>query len=166
MPKDKKIKDAIRARMATTGESYMKARPHVLAAEDDTTPAKIRKVLLAHPDLGYFGYLCPGDDREKFEEARRWLLGAPGHSEVECCMAYLALIGKNASARRGVGSYHLKHRVESWLIQRGRGGYVSNGAFIVAALISAAPVRRDAGTPNCIVGLKLKDVEATSPYLG
>ena len=31
MPTDKKLKDAIRARMEATGDGYMKARQHVLA---------------------------------------------------------------------------------------------------------------------------------------
>lgn len=166
MPKDKKIKDAVRARMAVTGETYMQARQHVVAVvKPEPIAARIGRLLEAHPDLGYFGYLCRGDDREKFAEARPWLTSV-GAREVETCLEYLALVGKNQTARRGVGSYHLKHRVESWLIQSGRGGYVSNGAFIVAALLADVPLRRDAGTPNCVVGVKLKDVETLSPYMG
>jgi hypothetical protein len=39
MPTDKKLKDAIRARMAATGDGYMKARLHVLAHWNCAAPA-------------------------------------------------------------------------------------------------------------------------------
>lgn len=50
------------------------------------------------------------------------------------------------------GSYGLKHRVEKWA-----GGYVSNGAFIQAALNLGYSIKRLDRGPNCFIKFKPKN---------
>jgi hypothetical protein len=54
-------------------------------------------------------------------------------------------------SNRSQGSYGLKHLAENY---RHR-SYVSNGAFIVAALMLGYKARRFKGSPNCAFNLKV-----------
>lgn len=49
-------------------------------------------------------------------------------------------------------SYYLKHLVEQW-----SGKYISNGAFIAAAIYLEVPYRRIYGTPDISVSLFIKE---------
>jgi len=53
-------------------------------------------------------------------------------------------------------SYELKHIVENEL-----GGYISNGAMIVGALMCDAPVKRISGGPNAMIGIKRSSLPDT-----
>jgi hypothetical protein len=59
-----------------------------------------------------------------------------------------------------MGSYFLKHVAERWGEQHGLRSYVSNGAFIAAAVFLGYPTRRHGDGPNVIVAISRPSVLA------
>jgi hypothetical protein len=53
----------------------------------------------------------------------------------------------------GVSSYTLKHVYEVWCLARGANLYLPNGVMIGAAVCLDLPMRREADSPNCTIGL-------------
>lgn len=62
----------------------------------------------------------------------------------ECCE-------QTPGTNRRQGSYGLKHDAEKW-----SGGYVSNGAFIAAAILEGYTVRRFPNSPNCSFNIRVR----------
>ena len=78
-------------------------------------------------------------------------------SEVKLCCEW---IDKFASKLKRVGvragtSYHLKHSVE-----RNFGKYISNGSFIVAAIMRGYSVRLGESGVNCYFNMKINKIPA------
>jgi len=175
-----KIKRAIRARMKNTGESYSTARIHVLAARGPTqTPPKVEldptrrdidAALESYPTLTYRGFGIAEDSLPgELQRQRQMLFTDDAVRQVEQCLAYLALVRKTRTAkpredRHIRSSYGMKREVERWVRRTGRdgpGSYISNGAFIVAAVIAGVPIhRKDPDFINCLVGVEQDDVRA------
>lgn len=87
------------------------------------------------PDVGAHGYLRPDEG-----------YAAPETMQIALCAAYLRrryYPAPDIKPQHGVYSYALKHEVE-----RAVGGYVTNGAAILAARALDVTVIRDGGTPN------------------
>lgn len=150
--------------------------PPEVVVEPEGLEVQVREVLVLHPDLTHFGFRAEHgrgvggvsrlDAPERFAEERASLLTKEGIEEVERCAEYLALVRKTRTARSKesrelYGSYGMKHEVEAWLGRNGRSSYVSNGAFIVAAVIAKVPIfRSDPRSPNCVIGVEPEDVRA------
>ena len=55
--------------------------------------------------------------------------------QIDVCMAWLEEFAKpKKSIKQGISSYSYKHVVEEWCSRIGKPEYISNGAFIVAAI--------------------------------
>ena len=52
-------------------------------------------------------------------------------------------------------SYGLKHDAERWHVANGTGLYLSNGAFISAAISMGYKVRRISDTPNAVLNIRI-----------
>ncbi len=80
---------------------------------------------------------------------------APDHRHVRICKAWLQ---KYAVKRKTMNtrdySYSLKHQVEYSRLDSGGDYYVTNGAFIAAAIELGYQCRRIRGTPNAVFNLK------------
>lgn len=102
----------------------------------------IEAVIKAFPHLTHFGMgisrLAPGKDfATELKRGQQELVEAAG--EVEFCCQFLEHVDKRRTIdTRGPSSYGLKHQVEVFQrakLNRPDNAYVSNGAFICAAII-------------------------------
>lgn len=148
----------------------------VCAAPLSGTALRVQGVLDAQPDLGCFGFRAPAGrtrpsaGREDLAQERLRLLSDVGVYQVEKCLAYLSLVRKehpdwqDDEAENILGSYVMKHEVEGWIQRTGGPGedwYITNGAFIVAAILAGFPIHRvDISSPNCMTGINIEDVRA------
>lgn len=108
------------------------------------TNTALARCIEANPDLSAYGW--------RFRDRRNWNNGEAFaanrdqmHTEdfaqqVECALTYL----RTHRIPKGAGSYGMKHRAEN-----ASGQYVSNGAFIVAAILTGYQIQRDDNSPNC-----------------
>lgn len=100
------------------------------------TARAVKTVLRNYRDLGEHGFGTPkwqvsGDFYDQVDSARQWFAASPERA--------LNMM------RRG-DSYYLKHRIEE-----DQGGYISNGAAIVAALLNGyVALRITPGSQNCV----------------
>lgn len=103
-------------------------RDWLVKLDDRQLLGQTARVLNQNPELTRFGFqaAAPGADR--------LYLCTPGAlAQVEACLVWL--VDHELPPR--VGSYRLKHIIERWC-----GHYISNGAAIVAMLITGhTPVR-------------------------
>lgn len=91
------------------------------------------RVLNRNPELTYFGFRANAKDDE-----RRHLCTSDAQAQIAACLRWLT----DHCVPPSVGSYRLKHIIERWA-----GRYISNGACIVAMLITGQSHLRS-GT-NC-----------------
>lgn len=104
-------------------------------------------VLRQQPDLGYEGFRTGAVTPERHAVNRQRLLNAV--AEFEAALAWLDAVPRTKTVgSRAASSYFWKH-----LAERSAGRYLSNGAFIAAALTFGFPVKRIGNTPNCLVGI-------------
>lgn len=120
----------------------------------------VRAVMDAHPLLTDEGYGHPNRGRvtpaERAEAHRRnrdalatdWTVAA-----VQGSVDWLATLTPRKTATDGPSSYGLKH-----IMERATGTYVTNGAFITAALLLELPVLLDDLNPA--IGVTRRSVEA------
>ena len=102
----------------------------------------ITNVLEATPLLTRGGYgiyrpdrLTPGEREQKFQGDREQLLSSRSIDEFQRVVAFLAHYPKRGTINRRYCSYNLKHHAEQFCRERGHPDpYVSNGAFIAAAI--------------------------------
>lgn len=120
------------------------------------SPADIHFALKQYPNLTHFGMgisrIPPGSDfAAELKRGQLELLEAVG--EVELCCQFLDHVEKRKSIdTRGSSSYGLKHQVEVFQrakLDRPENAYVSNGAFICAAVIMGFEILQPPrGGPN------------------
>ena len=105
----------------------------------------IEQVFNENPELHSLGWLVEGQ-----EEKLKW---KPNLDEVDLAMRFIQehAVPRRVSSR-SQGSYGLKHAVERWA-----GTYISNGAFIAAALALGYEARRFPNSPNCAFNLVVPD---------
>jgi hypothetical protein len=114
---------------------------------------KVRAVLAQHPTLTANGF----DDRGL--PTRTNLLDYRGLCEVQGALDYLEGRRRTVAKSDSPGSYTLKHQVESWHRMHGREVYVSNGAFMVAAMIRGYGLyQRHSDGLNRAVGIHRADI--------
>lgn len=107
--------------------------------------ADIRRALEVEPLLTYGGFAKNED------EAKGGYSELVDHiSEVQMCYDWLIMqnIGQRVSHREH-SSYLLKHAAEAFA-----DSYVSNGAFLCAAIIAGVPYKRIRNTPNAFVAVR------------
>ena len=124
---------------------------------------EIKKVLDLFPDLSANGFShhesgasIPATKAE-LDTWRDYLLYGDGISQVKSACYN---IEEHSIAIRG-NSYGMKHKAEGWARSNGRFGYVSNGAFIVAAILFGYGVIREKNSPNC----GFKDGPPVDPFM-
>jgi len=93
------------------------------------------------PDLGYFGFMAPGDASAQRAELLR------ATREFQVAFAWLSQVTKTASFNP-ISSYDIKEAAELW-----SGEYIANGVFIAAAIRAGIRVKRIPGTPNAELGI-------------
>lgn len=124
------------------------------------TPESVQAVLDAHPLLTVEGYghprrgrVTPEERAEAHRNNRAALTGAHSAAEVQASVDWLATLTPRKTATDGPSSYGLKH-----IMERATGTYVTNGAFITAALLLGLPVLLDDLNPA--IGVTRRSVEA------
>jgi hypothetical protein len=138
---------------------------------------QIQAVLDQQPHLTVHGFWAPNTSAwrsephrspEAIREGRAEFFGADEIAEVQAAMVYLdQLRPTRISPRNSPGSYGLKHDAERWHASRRTQAtghtYVSNGALIMAALIKGFAIKReDERSPNCLIGVNPREVQALS----
>jgi hypothetical protein len=127
--------------------------------------ASIRSVAIKHPQLRAYGYRLADvadDDANKFGEPDDEFVG-----QVLRALEWLKDVPKTARFNRGSTSYGYKHQAEHWHRASGSGQdcYISNGAFIVAALIAGFKVKRCGGfdSPNAYFNMGERKTKPSAP---
>jgi len=109
------------------------------------------------PYLIDFGIQCGSHiDRKKSAEENRAIFLSQresftntGFSEFSICCEWLQGCNQRKTINSSFSSYRLKHMVEAWTRKTGRGDeYVSNGAFIAAAIHMGFDWKCDFDSPN------------------
>jgi hypothetical protein len=113
--------------------------------------ADLDQVCIDNPDLDDWGLASDWCRRRNGRyyygrDTQPLRYGPPSLSEVQDAARWLAVVPRVKHPRRS--SYELKH-----VMERLTGQYVTNGAFIAAALLLGIPVRRDPDSPNPFVGI-------------
>jgi len=128
--------------------------------------ASIRLVAIKHPQLRAYGYKLadiPDNDDNKLDEPKDEFV-----EQVQRAREWLEGLPKTARFNRRATSYGYKHEAERWL-RASRSGrqncYISNGALIVAALISGFKVKRSAGfdSPNAYLNIGVRRTKPPAP---
>lgn len=92
-----------------------------------------------------------------------WVRGGSYHRYSEQVATALQFIDAcqriEASTRKFQNSYSLKHAAERWGRRNGLERYVSNGAFITAAIYRGLPVERWKGAINCGIAISSRALE-------
>lgn len=113
---------------------------------------RLRILLAAHPLLTIFGYGEYGKPLLATTEGREELLKAT--AEIDMARAWLRTQERRETLNHNHSSYGLKHLAESAM-----DGYISNGAFIAAALLDGWIVRRiDDSSPNVRLNIRERTV--------
>lgn len=98
----------------------------------------------------------------------------PSENEIKHCEAWIKRFARPSKAiNQRAFSYSLKHVVEKWHYNgttwHDPGGYVSNGAFIQAAVNLCYRYKRDGSGPNAFFNMKFKKnrdwYDWQNPYL-
>jgi hypothetical protein len=117
----------------------------------------IKAVVAKVPGLNAFGVgvyfdVRPSDREVWFQSSRDELLGdVDGCSRAE---AWLQSKVRTKAVNRRWSSYGLKHLAEEEV------GYVTNGAFIAAAVHCGFPVAVSPDSPNVLVGISERSLKA------
>lgn len=98
------------------------------------TAKDITQIMNDHPELTAYGFLDP--THKDYASERSDLPNLL--TECNDCVDYLLLQEKTKSVKKdGPTSYGWKHKVEKWC-----GRYISNGAFITAAIFLGFDLRK------------------------
>ncbi len=125
------------------------------------TRAQLLAVMVRTPELAIYGFWSeadyPIDQRAAHYQEERAALAAAVPMFQYCCL-WLANCQPTKGTSRTLGtSYGLKHKVEN-LFQF----YVTNGAFIAAALHLGITVRRVRSGPNGYVGIAKRSLPTSA----
>ena len=117
------------------------------------TAQRLPAILSQHPLLTHFGF---GEFNRPFaatEKGRNDLLAAI--AEIDRARAWLRTQQPRLTLNARRSSYGLKH-----IAERAAGNYISNGAFIAAALLEGWTVKRIPGSnPNAWLNISEKGLE-------
>lgn len=149
MTRNRRRKIKLSAHEEATGTAYMVARRQI-------SPPTLAEVMQQHPQLNSFG-IGAFNPLRKTAEQRRTEIAADceelAGSEA-MVMETAAWLRENITPIKTptVGSYSMKH-----VMERATGRYVTNGAFIAAALIAGYTFKYEA--PNVLFGMSFRDVK-------
>ncbi|WP_235008444.1 hypothetical protein [Candidatus Halocynthiibacter alkanivorans] len=133
--------------------------------------AKLRQTLEAAPQLTMHGFGVPPrrfSDSRSINEIRKQSRAEFFHDrscdELELALLLLQRCNKIKTLNRKIGSYSLKHRAENisrmYDIRTDLGNYVSNGAFIAAAMIDGFTVKQiEYGNLNGYLNISSKSLK-------
>ncbi len=111
------------------------------------TADDLAQVLADHPRLTAYGYDHPDDRRSgQRERGRQRITNALG--EVQAAYDWILTLRRERISRDTSTSYTLKHEAE-----RAGVGYVTNGAFIAAAMLAGVTVKTSPGVINPQIGV-------------
>jgi argininosuccinate synthase len=108
------------------------------------TKQDVEKVLSQYPTLNYLGFGV-GNDQYRFYE---------NIEEIEVVVNTLKNVRKNKHINKNTSSYGLKHWVEH---KHNHNVYVSNGSFIIGAILSGFNVLKD--SPNAYFNICNRDIK-------
>lgn len=106
--------------------------------------AAIPRIMGKHPSLSAFGWNYPGYASATFEKERSKMQTDDFVKQVATALFFIG-----TKYLENHNSYQLKHWAERWGAEKGLAPYVSNGAFIVAALMFDYEPKREKDGPNC-----------------
>jgi hypothetical protein len=123
----------------------------------DSGKIEIARIVSEHPDLSSYGWRFQQRGIEQWNDGasfdrNRSQMGDPEFAQQVCrCLDFIRANCKPSRAPGKFTSYGLKHQVEAWAAATtGSRPYISNGAFIAAALIDGYRVKRElSADPNC-----------------
>lgn len=140
-----------RAMIATSEAMAMEVTSADRRAAFDLDRRVVSRILSERPNLSANGFWAEScQSREGFVLDRMAMLSLGHLGQFERALAFLILCcGRRKTLNRKVTSYGLKHSAERALRGLHLGNaYVSNGAFIVAAIALGFRVEHIVGTPN------------------
>ena len=143
-----------RAMIAASEAMAMEVTSADRKAAFDLDRRMVSRVLSERPNLSANGFWAEGcQSREAFAIGRVAMLSMDHLGQFERALAFLLLCcGRRKTMNRRVTSYGLKHSAERALRGLHLGNaYVSNGAFIVAAIALGYPNRAHPGHAQCVV---------------
>lgn len=145
-----------RAMIATSGAMSMELTTADRAAAFDLDRRMVTRILSERLSLSANGFWADGcQSREAFAAARVAMVDLHHLGQFERALVFLMLCcGRRKTLNRKVTSYGLKHAAERAMRGLGVGDpYVSNGAFIAAAIALGFRVEQIQGTPNAFLNL-------------
>lgn len=147
-----------RAMIATSDAMAMEVTSADRKASFDLDRRMVTRILSERPNLSANGFWAQGcQSREAFAIGRVAMLSIGHLGQFERALAFLLLCcGRRKTLNRKATSYGLKHSAERAM--RGLNvadPYVSNGVFIVAAIVLGFRVEHIQGTPNAWIGLNV-----------
>lgn len=144
--------------ISNLGEQHAEADRE--ARLETMTKADIQRIIDDVPELNDFG-VGVYDDQKKTPEERTENLNAGKVDllkSVDACnklCKWMADVERVGSINERIGSsYHLKHIAEAEV------GYVTNGAFITAAIFCGFRYRIEPGSPNVYFGMSGRSIKA------
>jgi len=140
----------------------------LLALSEPELRARIQKLMAQVPALSTNGLgQSHNHAPEAHARARSVLASSAGEEQVRHALLWLAHSGVKPApvARARIGSYDAKHRAERWSREHGsRTAYVSNGAMIVACLLTGVDVLGIENSVNAWLGLTVKSQVNVCPW--
>lgn len=129
----------------------------------------VEQILKEHPELNSFGVGLYDNEKNpsELQRGREYLLNQRGLEEIKRAMDYLTLCGYRKSINYNSSSYGLKHRVERYYRDSNCCGnnYVSNGAFIVAALLCGFKIKsKEWSGPNVFLNISNRKPEPLNQW--
>jgi hypothetical protein len=114
----------------------------------------VKTIMLIHPDLTAHGYDRDKQHNFKNEREELYKLG----NEIEYCIEYLQFANRIKSINYKKNSYGYKHRVEKWIKEKyDKHVYISNGSFIIAALILGFKMTKNKLNPSFNISNKFNN---------
>lgn len=127
-----------------SGNDYLNDREMQQELVTDFRKA-VRQIAVAHQSLTYSGWDYPWRGASALQAERTRMDN--DYFLLQVATAYVFICVRDLKQRQH--SYTLKHRAESFGSQHGLENYVSNGAFIVAAIMQNYQFKQTKNSANC-----------------
>ena len=100
--------------------------------------------------IGRTGSVPPAEDNAHFQQERKKLLEEPCLTQFIAARKWLHGYAKASQFYTASSSYGLKHAAE-----RDMEVYITNGAFIAAAIAEGFQIKRERNGPNCLINIAI-----------
>jgi len=116
---------------------------------DEALAAKVEDLMMAYPDLSANGLGLGRNSLESHEAARRALAGLDGIRQVQACLMWM---GSPEPLKPSARPSRLRTS-SAWkaVVEQDARSYVSNGAFVAAAILVGLLMIPDRGTVNVMI---------------